>query len=255
MYDHPKDREGIGRMTSLVEAYFDAIIERLAQARSALAGDMTRAVEAIVTAARADRCVFVFGTGHSHMLAEETHYRAGGLAFVVPVLATATMLHEGSVASTAYERMEGVATQILSRYAIDPGDVLVVVSNSGVNAAPLEAARLGRERGATVIALTSVAYSTSTAKGRTRLIDLADIVLDNGAPAGDAMLDVTGSALKVGPASTVVGASILNAVLAEVAGRLAGEGEAPIYLSANMPGAKEINEKLIARYRSRNPHL
>lgn len=255
MYDRAKDRENMTTMTSLVEAYFDAIIDRLAQARNTLAGDMSRAVEAIVTAARAERCIYVFGTGHSHMLAEETHYRAGGLAFVVPVLATATMLHEGSVASTAYERMDGVATQILSRYAIGAGDVLIVVSNSGVNAAPLEAARLGRERGATVIALTSVAYSTSTAKGRTRLIDLADIVLDNGAPAGDAMLDVPGSALKVGPASTVIGASILNAILAEVAGKLAGDGEAPIYLSANMPGSKDINDKLIARYRSRNPHL
>lgn len=242
-------------MVSLVDAYFDAVIERLTRARTALSDELGRAVETIVAAAMADRCVYVFGTGHSHLIAEEAHYRAGGLAFVVPVLSSATMLHEGAVASTALERMEGLAAQIFSRYGIGPGDVLVVVSNSGVNAAPIEAARLGRERGATVIALTSVAYSTSAAGGRTRLVDLADIVLDNGAPPGDAMLEVAGSALKVGPASTVIGASILNAIFSDVAARLMATGDAPIYLSANMPGAKAVNERLIARYRSRNPHL
>lgn len=242
-------------MTSMVDAYFEAVIERLTHARAALSAEMARATEAIVTAARADRCVYIFGTGHSHLIAEEAHYRAGGLAFVVPVLSSATMLHEGAVASTAFERMEGFAAQVFSRYDIGPGDVLFVVSNSGVNAAPIEAARLGRERGATVIALTSVAYSTSAAAGRTRLVDLAEIVLDNGAPAGDAMLEVAGSKLKVGPASTVVGASILNAILSGVAARLSETGDAPIYLSANMPGARAVNERLIARYRSRNPHL
>ena len=82
-----------------------------------------------------------------------------------------------------------------------------------------------------------------------------DIVFDNGLPPGDAVIQLPDSALKVGPVSTAVGATILNAVFADVAAELAKDGDPPVYLSANMPGAKEVNQKLVARYRPRNPHL
>lgn len=242
-------------MTTASDRYLSGLIARLEALRATLADPMAQAAEAIVRAARKDGRLFVFGTGHSHMLSEEVHYRAGGLAITVPILSGPTMLHEGAVAGTAYERMEGIVRPIFDRYTIGKGDVLVVVSNSGVNAAPLEAARLGREKGATVVAITSVAYSTAAAKGRDRLADLADIVLDNDAPAGDATIDVPGSELKVGPVSTAIGVSILNAILAEVATQLAGDGDAPIYLSANMPGASDVNARLVDRFRARNPHL
>lgn len=214
------------------------------------------AADAIERTAKADGLVYLFGSGHSHMLAEEAHYRAGGLALTVPILSTELMLHEGSVASTAYERMSGIAAAVLARYPIGPNDVLIVISNSGVNAAPVEAAKLGKDVGATVIALTSEAYSREAAKGRPRIADIADIVLDNGAPSGDAIVEVEGSQLRVGPVTTSIGAALLHAVMAEVAARLVkAGGRAPIYLSANMPGATENNRDLIARYRKRNPHL
>lgn len=166
------------------------------------------------------------------------------------------MLHEGAIASTAFERMSGVVQPIFDRYPVGPNDVLFVVSNSGVNAAPVEAAKIGKERGATVIAITSETYSREAARGRTRLADVADIVLDNGAPSGDATISVSGSDLKVGPVSTSIGAALMNAVLVEAAARLQSSGaSAPIYLSANMPGAAENNAGLVKRYRPRNPHL
>lgn len=242
-------------MNPVADAYIAELVARLEGLRAALAPQMEAAVEAIVAAARADRLVYVFGTGHSHMLAEEVHFRAGGLALTVPILAGPTMLHEGAVAGTAYERMEGIVGPIFDRYPIGAGDVLFVSSNSGVNAAPLEAARIGRARGATVIAITSVDYSTAAANGRERLADLGDIVLDNGAPPGDAVLPVPGSELKVGPVSTAIGVTLINAIMAAVAARLSGDGDAPIYLSANMPGAREINQRLVERFRPRNPHL
>jgi uncharacterized phosphosugar-binding protein len=242
-------------MTSLADQYFVNLINRLTDLRTEAAGPMARAVEAIVKAAREDRRVYVFGTGHSHVLAEEVHYRAGGLAITVPILAAPIMVHEGAVAGTVFERTEGIVRPILDRYQIRAGDVLFVISNSGVNAAPIEAATIGRELGATVIAITSVAYSTASAKGRVRLADLADLVLDNGTPPGDAVLDVPGSDLKVGPVSTAIGVAIMNAILAEVASQLSADGDAPIYLSANMPGAAAVNEKLVERFRPRNPHL
>ncbi|SCD24585.1 SIS domain-containing protein [Brucella inopinata] len=242
-------------MTEITDRYFNDVIARLSGLRDRLAAQMEKAADLIAAAARADRRVYVFGTGHSHMMAEELHYRAGGLAITVPILCGSIMLQDGAVASSHFERIEGAVRPILDRYGIRDGDVLVVVSNSGVNAAPIEAARYAREKGAAVIALTSVAYSNTIAKGRTQLLSLADVVLDNDAPSGDAVLEIAGSALKVGPVSTALGVTILNAVFADVAARLVGEGDAPIYLSANMPGSGDINRSLVERYRDRNPHL
>ncbi|QGA58057.1 sugar isomerase domain-containing protein [Brucella sp. 458] len=242
-------------MTEITDRYFNDVIARLSGLRDRLAAQMEKAADLIAAAARADRRVYVFGTGHSHMMAEELHYRAGGLAITVPILCGSIMLQDGAVASSHFERIEGAVRPILDRYGIRDGDVLIVVSNSGVNAAPIEAARYAREKGAAVIALTSVAYSNTIARGRTRLLSLADVVLDNDAPAGDAVLEIAGSALKVGPVSTALGVTILNAVFADVAARLVGEGDAPIYLSANMPGSGDVNRSLVERYRDRNPHL
>ncbi|MEN3396591.1 sugar isomerase domain-containing protein [Brucella melitensis] len=242
-------------MTEITDRYFNDVIARLSGLRDRLAAQMEKAADLIAAAARADRRVYVFGTGHSHMMAEELHYRAGGLAITVPILCGSIMLQDGAVASSHFERIEGAVRPILDRYGIRDGDVLVVVSNSGVNAAPIEAARYAREKGAAIIALTSVAYSNTIARGRTQLLSLADVVLDNDAPSGDAVLEIAGSALKVGPVSTALGGTILNAVFADVAARLVGEGDAPIYLSANMPGSGDINRSLVERYRDRNPHL
>lgn len=242
-------------MTVITDRYFNDLIARLSSLRERLAEPMEKAADLIAAAARADRRVYVFGTGHSHMMAEELHYRAGGLAITVPILCGAIMLQDGAVASSHFERIEGAVLPILDRYGIQQGDVLIVVSNSGVNAAPIEAARYAREKGAAVIAVTSVTYSSAIAKGRTQLLSLADVVLDNDAPAGDAVLEVEGSALKVGPVSTALGVTILNAIFADVASRLVDEGSAPIYLSANMPGSGDVNRELVARYRDRNPHL
>jgi uncharacterized phosphosugar-binding protein len=238
------------------DAYLADLAGRVARLRQDAAEAIARAADAIEASAQAGGLTYVFGTGHSHMLAEEVHYRAGGLAFAVPILTAPIMLHEGAVAGTAFERMPGLVRPILDRYAFGAGDVLIVASNSGINAVPVEAAEIGRERGATVIAITSETYSRAAAAGRRRIADIAHIVLDNGAPSGDAVTAVPGSLLKVGPVSTAIAVALINAVFAEVAVRLQATGVgAPIYLSANMPGAQEHNARLVARYRSRNPHL
>ncbi len=242
-------------MTGAGAGYLATLTAMLAEIPGRIGPQMEAAAEAMAAAIRADGLVYVFGTGHSHMLAEEVLYRAGGLAATVPILASALMLHEGAVSGSALERTPGLAAALLARYPVGAGDVLIVISNSGVNAAPLEAARFGRERGARVIALTSLAYSQQAASGGTRLAELADIVLDNGIPPGDAIAPLPGTDLRAGPASTVIGAAILNAIFVDVAARLAKGGQAPVYRSANMPGAAELNGALVDRYRPRNPHL
>lgn len=242
--------------TPTAAAYLADLTIRIGRLLDDNADAIAAAADAIERTAKADGLVYVFGTGHSHTMAEEAHYRAGGLALTVPILAGVTMVHEGAVAGTVFERMPGIVAPVFARYPIGPNDVLIVVSNSGVNTATVEAAMIGKAAGATVIAITSVTYSKLAAQGRTRLADVADIVLDNGGPPGDATTSVPGSDLRVGPVSTSIGAALMNAVFVEAAARLQSAGvAAPIYLSANMPGAKEVNEALVARYRPRNPHL
>lgn len=234
-------------------AYLLEIARRVSD--PSLAGSLAPAVEAVVASVRAGGLTYVFGTGHSHLLALDLHYRAGGPAFAVPVLDEGLMLHKGALASTMREREAGVAAAVLGRYPLGARDVLVVISNSGVNAVPVEAAQHGRALGAKVVALTSAEYSAAAAQGRTRLADLADVVIDNGLPPGDAMVALPDTDLRAGPGSTAIGAALLQALFAEVAARLAAEGPPPIWLSSNMPGAASHNQELLDRYRPLNPHL
>lgn len=211
---------------------------------------------AMTEAVQKGHLIYLFGTGHSHILAEEGLYRAGGLACVVPILDPLLMLHLGAVASSQRERQTNVAQRIMSRYPIGVGDVLVIFSNSGVNTVPLEAARYGRSAGACVIAVTSEAYSRQAAGGGERLSTLAEITIDNGTPPGDACFQAVLGAPAVGPLSTIMGAAILNALLAETVLRLSLLGiEAPIFVSANIPGAAKRNATLVEYYSARNPHL
>jgi len=199
--------------------------------------------------------IYIFGTGHSHLLAEEGHYRAGGLAPVVPILASGLMLHEGAAASTKLERQSGIASAVLARYDIGATDVLIIASNSGVNTVPVEAAVVAKALGAAVIAIVSRAYAAAAVAGSAgRLADIADVVIDNHGPPGDALVEI-GGGLRTGPSSTVAGAFILNAILAETAERLGADGAPPVYVSSNMPDSAAHNRRLVAQYRSRNPHL
>lgn len=208
---------------------------------------------------RADRLVHVFGTGHSHMLAEEGLYRAGGLAPVNAILESGLMLHEGAAASTRLEKLLGYSSIVAEKYGFAEGDLLIVVSNSGVNAVPVEMAMRAREAGLQVLAVCSMAYSKAAelkAGVPARLYEIADLTLDNLGTPGDAEVEVDGTGLKVGPTSTVIGAALLNAVFVEAACALAAEGtEPPVYRSGNMPGATDHNRQLIERFEGRIRHL
>jgi uncharacterized phosphosugar-binding protein len=233
-----------------------AMIERLHDEQL---GQIREAGRLVAEALRADRLVHVFGTGHSHMLAEEGLYRAGGLAPVNAILESGLMLHEGAAVSTRLEKLPGYSPIVANKYGFEEGDLLIVISNSGVNAAPVEMALLAKEAGLKVLAISSLAYSKSVEPNpgaSARLYEIADLTLDNLGEPGDAVVEVDGTGLKVGPTSTVIGATLLNAIFVEATCTLAAEGvKPPVYRSSNMPGAPEHNRRLVERFRGRIRHL
>lgn len=235
----------------LVTAQFQTVARTQ---RSSLEAAARRVADALAQ----DRFLYAFGTGHSHMLAEEPFYRAGGLARACTILDSPLMLHEGAADSSRHEQEPGRASQILDRYPIGAGDVLVVASNSGRNAVPIEITLAARERGVGTIAITSLAHSRAFpsrhASGQ-RLFEIADVVLDNAAVPGDAALELPGLPRRIGPTSTLTGALILNLIIVRAVELAVALGHVPeIYASSNadVPG---WNESLIARYRGRIRHL
>ncbi len=241
----------------LTDRYATAVLELLQTCAAAERGSITAAAHLVAATLERDGLVYVFGSGHSHMFAEEAFYRAGGLARICPILKPPYMLHEGAVQSTRLEREPGHAEEVLAGYPLQGGrDCMIVASNSGVNALPVEVAQAARGRGLPVIAITSLAYAGSVQRPGTRLHEVADVVIDNHGPPGDALVEIAPNLPRMGPASTVVGLFLLNSILLAAAEEQLAAGSTPeIYLSANMPGAKDGNTALSARLRESIPHL
>ena len=205
-----------------------------------------------------DRGLYAFGTGHSHMLAEEIFYRAGGLAHAVPMLDTKLMLHENASKSTEIERCEGYAERLLAMYPVAAGDVLIIASNSGRNAVPIELALAARARGLKVVAITNHAHARdwpSRHSSGKNLAEVSDLAIDNCGISGDACLEISGLPTRVGPTSTITGTLIVNLIIVQGIENAIALGTIPeIYVSSNSNGDTH-NERLLEKYRSRIQHL
>jgi uncharacterized phosphosugar-binding protein len=242
-------------MTQPNLAYLEAAGRILEQVAAMQGKTITSAAELIAESLMAGGVWHVFGTGHSHLVAEELYYRAGGLAPVNAILFPPLMQHEGPVTSTKLERTPGLAERILDQHDLRAGEVLTIVSNSGKNAVPVETALLARERGLKTIAITSVAQSKAAPYGRSmthKLYEICDVVIDNCGSPGDAALLVPGTSLMTGPTSSLVNIAIVEQIVYEVACRFAERGvEPPLFKSANLPGGDDWNQRLIEQFRER----
>lgn len=192
----------------------------------------------------------VFGSGHSGIIAQEIVHRAGGLA---PVSAIADPT--GGWA----EIVPGYGEKLFQRYAWNFGfqkdEVAIIISNSGKNPSPLEVALAAKNAGGTVVGVTSLRMSQTAVcahgSGK-RLFEIADHVLDNHTPPGDAALPVGESGHKTAPLSTVSGCLLLNLTVLEAIAWMESAGfEPPLLRSANLPGGREYNERLSEKYRGR----
>lgn len=240
--------------------YLDAVIALLNEVRATQSEAIEQAADIIAEAILADHLVYAFGPTHAGILAQELFYRAGGLVPVNPILPPGlTTDVRPATLTSRLERMPGLGRQILAELPIGAGDVLIVHSVSGRNAVAVEIAQGARERGAVVIAVTSLVYSRAVqprSAGMARLFEAADLVLDDRAPVGDALVEIPGMRQRVGPSSTVTGAAMLNAVMAGAAQRIhAKTGDAPVFLSANLDGGDEHNQRWLAHYKGRLTYL
>lgn len=202
--------------------------------------------------------VHVFGSGHSHMAAEEAFHRAGGLVPVNAVLVDWLMVHQGGKRASLMERQPGLGELIVGTEPVEAGDVFFVVSNSGRNPVPVEVAEAAKARGAKIVAIVSYKHSGAvTARGGrgVKLSDVADLVLDNHAPLGDAAVAV-GEDLRVGGVSNVMALVIVQAIVVETVKMLVEAGvEPPVFKSANVDGADEWNAAQLRRLGRRVPTL
>ena len=204
----------------------------------------------IATCLASDGVLHTFGSGHSQILASEVERRAGGL---VPVSSI------NDPADGWPEQIEGYGARLFERYAyqyaVQSGDVVLVISNSGRNACPIEVALEAKVAGLDLVVLTSLEMSKNThsrhISGK-KLYEIGDYVLDNGGIAGDAAIDTPGFEYKVGPTSTMSGALLLNLLSMEIIEQLIARGVTPpTYVSQNVDGGAEHNEALAKKYRHR----
>jgi len=193
--------------------------------------------------------VHTFGSGHSELISREIIGRAGGLVCVTGIIDPT-----GGFIENLHGYGEKLATRYDRQYQFIPGETVVVISNSGKNASPIEVALYARRKGLTVVALTCMAMSRITPSqhpGGQRLFEVADHVLDNGGVPGDAIVEA-GDGVAAGPTSTLIGCSVLNWLMLATMDWLRAHGHPlPVLRSQNMPGAIEHNRELAARYKGR----
>ena len=230
--------------------YLDKITGILGRIEAEESGALERAAGAVADVICRDGLVHVFGCGHSHLAALDTFYRAGGLACVSPVLDEDLMLHDGAAKSSRMEKMPGIAAEVYRRHDVKAGDLFVVISASGKNAAPVEMLRAAKADGVKTVAISSSAYRAHGAV----LLDEADIPIDCKVPHGDAVIEV--GAAKMGGLSTYASLFILNSILIEGAKKALARGVTPpIYVSGNVEGGTARNVVLEARYFGRIKRL
>ena len=242
-------------MSSLSKKYLSIISKILDKISDEEEKKITDCAKIIADSYKKGGQLYIFGTGHSRLLGEEAFHRAGGFAAACPIRDDNLTFKKGAKKATSLERTPNVARKALNKYNITKKDILMIVSNSGVNHAPVEAAIIAKEKNIKTIALTSVKYSKKAplSKLNKKLYEIVDIFIDNKIPPGDTVISLKN--FSVGPVSTITGSFILNSILIEVASMLKTEKFFPFYISSNMPNATKNNTKLENKFRKQNPHL
>ena len=236
----------------IARSYFQHLHNKMQQVLDHELPNIDAAAELAAKSCLNDGRIYVFGTGHSHVVAEEFYTRVGGLALVRAILPPELMLHQMALKSTYLERLEGIAPVLIDLYKVEAKDTLIVISNSGRNPVPVEMCLEAKKKGASVIAITSMQHSgscTSRHSSGKKMYEIADVTIDNCAEMGDAAFYVDGFDIPVGPTSDAVGVAIAQAMTCSIIKKLVNAGmEPPVFRSANIDGGDALNAHLYEKH-------
>lgn len=236
-----------------MESYYSRVTEIMSQVFRQEKDAMEQAAEKLAQANREKKSIFAFGCNHAGLVALELFYRTGGMVTVNPVRAPGMMLEVSPITmSSELERIPDYGKVVFESLPAKEGDVIMIHSVSGRNAVTVDMAKAAREKGLTVIVVTNMQTATAVSSRHLsgkRLHDYADILIDNHGDYGDASVRLEGFAQKIASTSTVVGAAILNAVVARACELLWEQGiQPPVFMSGNVDGGDAYNKAVIAEH-------
>lgn len=248
--------------------FFDHTLELLQELKRTQSEVIEKAAELCADRICRGGLVFLFGNGHSRMMCEEMTPRQGCFAGFVALVETSLSNHAAIVGANGLraplylEGFEGYADQILKSFHFGENDAMIVISTSGIRPVIVEIAKGAQERGLPVIAIVSKAHCESAKAAHSsgkKLIDYADIVIDNLCPPGDCVVELEGLEWRTGPVSTITGAMIINMIRCSTAQRMVEKGVKPVLLPShqfvgNTDAANQL-ELFYEAYRKSLRHL
>ncbi len=250
------------------KAYYDQTLALLEQIEASQMPHVERAAEICAESIANGGLVFLFGAGHSRMMCEEMTPRQGGFVGFFAFVEQAVSNHAAIVgvnglrAPLHLEKVEGYAEELLKGFAFGPHDAFILISTSGIRPLIVEMAMGAKERGMPVIAMVSRPHCENSKPAHSsgkKLIDLADVVLDNHCPPGDCILELEGLEWRTGPTSTVTGGMLMNMLRVATAEKMLARGIKPELLPSHQfignDSAEEQLERFYEAYRKSLAHL
>lgn len=238
------------------ENYFKIMQDVVDEVLDTQKTNIKKAADILAKTTKNNGIIYGFGTGHSHLVTDDAFWRAATPANYCALLEQSATGSFEITKSYNIENTYGIGQIIVDYNRITPNDCMIIISNSGNNIAPVDAAIRAKEKGIPVIAITAVKYSnflTTKHKSGYKLKDLADVVLDNCSLIGDAAVEIENFEMKVGSTSTIPNVFLQNAILVQMVENLVKEGFTPdVYYNGHMAFMNENcskhNDELVDKY-------
>ena len=238
------------------ENYFKILNEVVEKVRTTQKDNIMKAAGILADTTEKGGIIYGFGTGHSHLVVDDAFWRAATPANYCALLEPSATGNQEITKSYFVENTYGIGSLVVDYHRITPNDCMIIVSNSGNNIAPVDAALRAKEKGIPVIAITAVEYSDflkTKHKDGVKLKDVADVVLDNCSLIGDAAVEIENFPMKVGSTSTIPNIYLQNAILTQMVEILVERGFEPdVYYNGHMAFMDEScadhNDRLVDKY-------
>ena len=240
--------------------YFSKIIENLERINETQAENIKKAASLMADAIEEDRLINVYGGGgHTTLCMGEMFFRAGGLANINPIAENGLTVFNQALKYLELERTVNYGSAIMKYYKLQPGDLLIVFHNIGINPATIDAGMEAKKAGAKIVAISSSYWQNEMPEdhfirhpNKTNLFDYADVCIEDFNPVGDAVVEIPGFDTPIAPASNIVDFYIAHLLEIETVKQCLDRGiKPPVWSSANTPGGDEKNAEYLQKYRPR----